>query len=155
MPAFKNVHEIAIDAAPAEAHALVNDFRQWRQWSPWEEKDPELERHYSGSESGAGAEYDWTGNKQVGTGRMRITDSTPERIEIDLEFIKPFKARNKTVFEFVPEGDGTRVVWTMTGERGLLMHLAGRLFVDKALGEDFERGLAKLKAAAEGGGASA
>lgn len=86
---------------------------------------------------------------------MRITDSTPERIEIDLEFIKPFKARNKTVFEFVPEGDGTRVVWTMTGERGLLMHLAGRLFVDKALGEDFERGLAKLKAAAEGGGASA
>jgi hypothetical protein len=39
----------------------------------------------------------------------------------------------------------------MSGSRNLLMDLAGRLFVDRALGKDFDQGLAKLKAAAEVG----
>lgn len=151
MPEFENVHETSIRSRPADVHALVNDLRQWQRWSPWEDKDPDLDRSYTGSESGFGAEYSWTGNKQVGAGRMQITGSTPERIDIDLEFIKPVKARNRSVFAFKPEGDGTHVSWTMTGRRNLLMHLAGRLFVDKALAKDFDRGLAKLKAAAESG----
>lgn len=149
MPEFEITHEATIRAAPATVHPLVNDFRNWKQWSPWEEKDPNLERTFSGPDSGTGSEYAWTGNKEVGTGKMTITSSTPERIAIDLEFIKPFKQSNKTVFAFTPDVDGTRVSWTMSGSRNLLMHAAGRLFVDKALGKDFDRGLAKLKAAAE------
>ena len=149
MPQFESIRETTVQVPPARVHALVNDFRQWRQWSPWEEKDPNLERTYSGAESGVGAEYGWTGNKQVGTGRMAITGSTPERIDIDLEFIQPFKAQNKTVFNFTPESDGTRVAWQMSGRRNLLMHIFGRLFFDKALAQDFDKGLAKLKAAAE------
>lgn len=149
MPRFDSVRETTVNAPPADVHALVNDFRQWRKWSPWEEKDPNLERTYKGAEAGAGAEYLWTGNKQVGTGRMLITGSTPERIDIDLDFIEPIKAQNKTVFAFTPEGERTRVSWRMSGERNLLMHVAGRLFFDKALAKDFDSGLAKLKAAAE------
>lgn len=149
MPGFEMTHEATVHAAPAAVHALVNDFRNWTQWSPWEDKDPDLQRTFTGADSGPGSEYAWTGNKEVGTGKMMITASTPERIEIDLEFIKPFKQSNKTVFAFTPEGDGIRVSWTMSGSRNLLMALAGRLFVDKALGKDFDRGLAKLKAAVE------
>lgn len=37
----------------------------------------------------------------------------------------------------------------MTGQRNPVMSLAGKLFFDKAIGKDFERGLASLKAAAE------
>jgi len=54
------------------------------------------------------------------------------------------------VFELLPAGTGTRVVWTMTGRRGLFMSVAGRLFFDKAIAGDFDRGLAKLKALVEG-----
>jgi hypothetical protein len=143
--------ETTVDTAPATVHALVNDFRNWAQWSPWEEKDPDLTRTFSGAERGAGSEYAWTGNKAVGTGEMTIVASSPERIEIDLEFIKPFKASNKAVFTLTPERDATQVSWTMSGSRNLLMDLAGRLFVDRALGKDFDQGLAKLKAAAEVG----
>lgn len=149
MPAFEMTHEATVHAPPAAVHGLVNDFRNWTQWSPWEDKDPNLQRTFTGADSGAGSEYAWTGNKEVGTGKMMITASTPERIDIDLEFIKPFKQSNKTVFAFTPEGDGTRVSWTMGGSRNLLMDLAGRLFFDKALGKDFDKGLAKLKAAVE------
>lgn len=42
------------------------------------------------------------------------------------------------------------VTWTMTGTRSAIMGLAGKLFFDKAIGKDFDKGLAALKAAAEG-----
>lgn len=49
----------------------------------------------------------------------------------------------------MPAGDATDVTWTMTGTRNPVMGLMGRLFFDKAIGRDFERGLASLKAEAE------
>ena len=151
MPAFSQQRETTINAAPAAVHPLLVDFHHWKDWSPWEELDPELKRTFTGPESGVGSHYAWTGNKKVGTGSMEITNSTPERIDIDLEFIAPFKASNKTSFELKPQGsDSTRVVWSMSGERNLFMAVAGKLFFDKAIAKDFDRGLAKLKALAEG-----
>jgi hypothetical protein len=81
---------------------------------------------------------------------MEIVESTPSRVAVDLQFLKPFKARNLTTFDLEQVGGGhTRVVWTMSGRRGVLMSLAGRLFFDRSVGKDFDRGLASLKAAAE------
>jgi hypothetical protein len=70
---------------------------------------------------------------------------------VDLTFLKPFKAQNVTRFDLVPLGSGTRVTWTMTGRRNPVMSLMGKLFFDKAIGADFEKGLAALKAEAERG----
>lgn len=149
MPHFENSRETVIDAPAATVHALLDDFRQWTAWSPWEELDPALTRTYSGSATGVGAHYAWAGNNKVGEGSMEITASTPEQVALDLEFLKPFKARNKTVFTLTPAGAGTRVVWAMSGERNLAFALLGKLFFDKAIAKDFDKGLAKLKAAAE------
>jgi hypothetical protein len=80
---------------------------------------------------------------------MRITASTPATIVVDLEFLKPFKATNITTFTLAPVGDATEVTWTMAGSRGAILSLAGRLFFDKAIGGDFDKGLAALKREAE------
>ena len=149
MASFSLSRESSIDAPAATLHAILEDFHQWQAWSPWEEMDPHLERTYSGADKGVGARYAWKGNKKVGSGSMEITESTPLRIALDLEFEEPFRASNKTVFDLVPEGRGTRVVWTMTGERNVLMSLMGKVFFDRAISKDFDRGLAKLKALAE------
>lgn len=149
MPHFENSRDIQIAAEPAQVRALIVDFHAWTQWSPWEELDPELQRTYSGAEQGVGAHYAWEGNKKVGTGSMEIVRATDEEIEIDLRFLKPFKARNTTVFQVTGNANGTRVVWAMAGERNVLMALAGQLFLDKAIAKDFDKGLARLKAAAE------
>lgn len=150
MASFSQTRDTVIDASPAAVHALLDDFHAWQDWSPWEEMDPDLERTYSGAEKGVGARYAWSGNKKVGTGRMEITSSTPERIDIDLEFIEPFKAKNQAIFELTPRGNGsTRVEWTMAGERNVLMTVMGKLYFDKAIAKDFDRGLAKLRALAE------
>lgn len=150
MPTFSTTRSTTVAAAPEVVHALIDDFHAWTQWSPWEEMDPDLKRSYSGAESGTGAHYAWQGNNKVGEGNMEITSSSPGRIEIALEFLKPFKASNTTVFTLTPEGAGTRVDWTMSGERNLAFAVLGRLFFDKAIAKDFDKGLAKLKAAAEG-----
>ena len=66
------------------------------------------------------------------------------------EFLKPFKARNKTEFRLEAAGDGTEVTWTMIGRKTLLARIMG-IFksMDSMLGPDFEKGLARLKAVAE------
>ena len=89
---------ISIKAPPERIFALINDFRQWDGWTPYN-KDPAMKKTYSGSASGKGAVYVWEGNSEVGKGEISITDATPSsRIAFDLHMIKPFEARNVVVF---------------------------------------------------------
>jgi hypothetical protein len=138
-----------IQAEPARVHALLDDFREWQKWSPWEGLDPAMVREYSGPDHGVGSTYHWSGNKKAGEGEMRMTGSTQESVVVDLEFLKPFRATNVTTFALTPAGDATDLTWTMTGTRNPVMALMGKLFFDKAIGADFEKGLASLKQEAE------
>ena len=156
MTEFQVVRSTTIDADPALVRALVDDFHAWPRWSPWEDLDPDVKREYSGPETGVGAGYAWEGNRKAGKGRMRITSSTPERVVIDLTFEKPWKASNTVIFEFAPaptaSGTGTGVSWRMKGENTGLARLFAAVFsMDRMLGKDFEKGLARLKATAESG----
>ena len=88
---------------------LINDFRQWGSWSPWENRDLAMKRSFSGAERGTGAVYAWEGNKNVGSGRMEILDaSMPPKIVIKLDFFKPFEGHNTAEFTMLPQGDATR-----------------------------------------------
>lgn len=138
--------------APAEKiHALIDDFHNWPSWSPWEGKDPAMKRTYSGAPKGKGTIYDWDGNKNVGLGRMEITDSAPAKIVIKLDFFKPFEAHNFAEFTLTPQGESTQVTWAMHGPSPYLSKLM-TIFcsMDRMVGKDFEAGLAKMKAEAEG-----
>jgi hypothetical protein len=131
--------------------AQVNDFHNWQAWSPWEKLDPDMQRTYEGPTSGEGAVYTWSGNSDVGEGRMTLTDSRPdELVRIKLEFIKPFAATNTTEFQFEPRDGQTEVTWTMTGQNNFMSKAFG-LFVDmdKMIGNDFEKGLNQMKAVVE------
>ncbi len=151
MAAFEMSRSTTIAAPPDRIHPLLDDFRNWQQWSPWEGLDPDLQRTFTGPERGVGAHYAWSGNRKAGQGTMEIIESTPHAVAVDLRFLKPFEATNVTRFDLTPAGAGTAVVWTMTGERGAVMGLMGKLYFDRAVGKDFDRGLAQLKAVAEAG----
>ena len=140
-----------IEAAPEGVYNQIADFHNWTNWSPWEDLDPELKRTYSGAESGTGAAYGWSGNRKAGQGRMEITEAVePSRVQIDLVFEKPWKARNETLFIIQPEGSGSRVTWSMTGKKTLMTKVMGVFkSMDALIGPDFEKGLARLKATTE------
>jgi uncharacterized protein YndB with AHSA1/START domain len=149
---FRVQRGATIDAPPEKIFPLIGDFRQWRAWSPWEERDPELQRTYSGAASGPGAVYQWRGNRNVGAGRMEILDAPPPHlIVIKLDFISPFEGHNTAEFTLSPQGGSTNVTWLMHGPAPLLSKVM-QVFMnmDDMIGKDFAAGLANLKRVTEG-----
>ena len=144
------VRRTAVVKATAEKiFPLINNFHQWVNWSPWENRDPAMKRTYSGAESGRGAIYAWDGNKSVGSGRMEILDaSSPSKIVIKLDFFKPFEGHNTAEFTMQPERDAatTNIIWVMHGPAPFVNKVM-QVFMnlDKMIGKDFEAGLANLK----------
>ena len=155
----------SIAAPPEKIFTMIDDLRAQSAWSPFE-KDPNMKRTHSGASRGKGAVYAWDGNRQVGAGRIAITDSVPPtRVVLLLEMSRPFKAHNTVEFTLDRIGagtnvtgtnvTGTNVTWAMQGRQPYMAKVMG-LFVDcdKMCGGMFEEGLAKLKALAEGEPAS-
>ncbi len=136
-----------IPASPEKVHAALVDFHEWEHWSPWQDVDPEMTQTYSGPDTGVGAVMEWSGNRKAGTGRMEITAVAPDSVVVDLQFLKPFKAHNTTTFAIAPEGEGTRVTWTMVGPNTFMTKVMGVFTsMDKMIGGDFEKGLDRLEA---------
>jgi hypothetical protein len=146
------IQRAAVMNAPAEKiFPLIADFHQWLDWSPWEGKDPALKRTYSGTERGQGAVYAWDGNKNVGSGRMEILEaSSPLKVVIKLDFLKPFEAHNTAEFTMLPQGGATNVIWVMHGPAPFMSKVM-QVFMnmDRMIGKDFEAGLTNLKAVSE------
>ncbi|HXQ05953.1 MAG TPA: SRPBCC family protein [Bradyrhizobium sp.] len=136
-----------VKAPPERIFPLINDFHQWGSWSPYENKDPAMKRSYSGAADGKGAVYGWEGNKNVGSGRMEILDtSEPSKIVIKLDFFTPFEGHNTAEFTMLPQGDATNLTWLMHGPASFMSKVM-QVFInlDKMIGKDFEIGLANLK----------
>jgi hypothetical protein len=151
-PATFSIARSASIKAPAEAiYPYLDDFHRWTAWSPYETVDPNMTRTYDGPNSGKGAIYGWSGNNKAGEGRMEITEAAaPSKLLIDLAFTRPMKARNVAEFTLRPEGGATEVTWAMHGKNNFMSKLMHSLInIDKMVGSDFEKGLAKLKAAVE------
>lgn len=153
---FQVERSATIAAPPATVFGLVNNFHEWEKWSPWAALDPDMTTTFEGPEAGVGAVYSWSGNDQVGEGRMEITGSEPsERIVIDLAFLKPFAATNVTTFLFAPVGDGTEVTWRMEGTNNFIAKAFNLMMdMDAMIGADFEKGLAAMGEAATESSAS-
>jgi uncharacterized protein YndB with AHSA1/START domain len=148
---FRIERSTTIKAPPEKVFALINDFHQWEAWSPWEKIDPALKRTYSGAPSGKGAVYEWDGNKEIGQGRMEITESTPaSKVALKLDFVKPFEAHNMVDFTLATQGDSTTVTQAMYGPSPYISKLMTTFFsMEKMVGGKYEEGLANLKVLAE------
>ncbi len=148
---LKVTRSAEINAPTDRVFPLVNDFHKWDIWSPWAKIDPNMKTTYLGPDSGVGSSYAWTGNDEVGEGKMTIAKNHPPKyIAIELEFIKPFPSKNLTEFDFRAAGEKTEVTWTMTGKKNFMTKAFCMIMdMDKMVGGDFEKGLAQMKIAAE------
>ncbi|MCU1529465.1 MAG: hypothetical protein JWP75_3228 [Frondihabitans sp.] len=141
---------IVIDAPAAEVTPYLADLRRWVDWSPWEGQDPDLKRTYTGTDGSIGSTYAWKGNRKAGAGSMAVTGIAPTEIDIDLTFTAPFKSSSKVEFHLFETENSTKLVWTMQSPQNLMARVMRIVInMDKMIGGDFEKGLAKLKAAVE------
>lgn len=148
---YRIERSLATTAAPEVVYATVEDLRQFSRWSPWDGRDPNLQRTFLGPERGPGARLSWQGNPEVGSGTMSITQATPPkalRYLVVLE--RPWRATIENDFGFVTADTGATVTWVVSGKLGFWAKLF-TLFDDPdgRVGKDLETGLGKLKALVE------
>ena len=146
-PSEFSVSRTGTVAAPPDAvFEQVNDLHNWEGWSPWAKLDPAAKSTYEGPSAGVGASFGWAGNRNIGEGRMTITESRPsELVRFKLDFLKPFKGTNSAEFAFIPEGGQTRVTWTMYGQNSFFAKAIGLVInCDNMIGKQFEKGLEQL-----------
>jgi uncharacterized protein YndB with AHSA1/START domain len=149
---FRIARMVMIKASPEAVFPLIGDLRRFNEWNPFAKADPAIKIVYGATTAGPGGTYTWNSTGQTGTGRMEITESdAPKRVAMSLQFDRPMKAHNHVVFTLEPQGSATGVTWEMTGTTPFTHKVMGVVFnMDKMVGGEFEKGLAALKAQAEG-----
>jgi uncharacterized protein YndB with AHSA1/START domain len=146
---FEVQRSVDINAAPEKVYDLVVDTRQWKNWTVWNRRDPNMRIVYSGPPFGMGAKWAWE-SKTEGRGAMEFTRVEPNRrVEYRLHFPE-FNMTSTGALILEPAGKGTRITWTNVGDTGSnpLKHYLSAM-MDRMVGPDFEQGLANLKALAE------
>lgn len=141
---------VEISADKGQVFGYVNSLKATQEWSPWLERDPDVNLTYSGPDEGVGAKLVWASeHPQVGNGEQEIVASVPgEKVETALDFGEMGTA--KAAFLLTEAGDGTKVTWTLVADMGT--NPVGRwmgLMMDSWVGADYEKGLSNLKALAE------
>lgn len=144
---FRIARSLPMNATPARIFPYINNLHAFQEWNPYKDKDPKARNEFSGPEAGPGAVFHWTGDGNVGEGIMTIVSCAPDsRVNVDLEFLKPFPGHNAVEFSLSPQAVGTVVTWSMAGKYALFPKIVG-LFInmDQMIGGDFEHGLSRLK----------
>ena len=151
-PEVRIARQATIAAPPAAVFPHVNELKQWNAWSPWAKLDPNAKVAFEGPAAGDGAAFSWSGNDDIGEGKMTIVESRrSDLVKLRLDFVKPFAGTSVSEFTFKPEGDKTLVTWEMQSQQSFLIRAMCILFNgNKMVGDQFEQGLANLKAVSEG-----
>jgi len=146
---YRIERSIVINAPVAKVFPRAADMREWKGWTMWHERDPNIKNDYSPEQGVVGAWSAWESKKE-GNGRATLTTvEAGRRLVYRLEFPDLGMVSTGT-FVFATEGNATKLTWSDAGDLGNnpLNRWFG-LFLDKIVGPDFEAGLAKLKRTTE------
>jgi effector-binding domain-containing protein len=143
---------ISIQASPNTVFDLVSDFNKWSQWSPWAKKDINAKYTFTGEPMTAGHSMSWEGNEDVGSGTQKIVDlKQNELVKSELKFKDFGDEASYASFIIKPEGEGTKLTWTMESSEMPFMvrGLAKLMNFQAALEKDYVAGLAAIKEISE------
>lgn len=145
---------ITINAEVQDVWENVKSLSAMDSWSPWNQRDPDMEKTFSGTDGEPGATQSWKSPvKNVGEGSQTIqTMDPPNRIDVRINFIKPFKSTADSFVSLEKSNGGTKVTWGFESSMPYPMNIM-KIFMNfkKSMDKDFGEGLEKLKAVAEKG----
>lgn len=142
---------VEIAKSKDEVFEYLKYLKNQQNWSPWEKKDPNMEKKFTGTDGEVGAVSHWKGNKDVGEGEQEITKIIEgKRVEGQLRFLKPWKSTSDCYMEVEEVTNGTKVTWGFSGKNKFPFSIFMLFFsMDKTVGKDFEEGLQSLKSLLE------
>ena len=143
---------ISIDAPLDSVWENVSSLGAMDKWSPWNSRDPGMERSITGIDGEVGARQSWKSDKKnVGEGSQTILAvDKPNQLSTKLEFIKPFKSQADAFVKLDGEGKTTTATWGFESQMPYPMNIM-KLFMnfEKNMDKDFGDGLQKLKSICE------
>ncbi|MBK9290307.1 MAG: SRPBCC family protein [Bacteroidetes bacterium] len=136
--------QISIPAEARQVFRLVNDFENWKLWSPFELDKPEVEARITGPVSGEGSTLVYKSNT-AGEGSITIIKSQPySSIHMMLGMQKGGVAVDEWLFE--PTGDSVLVTWTLKlSELSYPFHRYFGFFSRSLMTPFQQKGLEKLR----------
>jgi effector-binding domain-containing protein len=140
-----------IDAPVSLLFNKVNDFKNWPEFSPWIEQDPDATITFGDITVGEKGSYAWKG-PVLGEGAMQTLElDTNKSISQNIEFIEPFESSSNIEWTFKPTEDGTVVTWGMQGKQDFMTKMFTVIMgsIESETGPYFERGLFKLDSIAK------
>lgn len=152
LPSEQHVERsVVVRAEPARVFSLVNDYREFNKWSPWATIDPEgTSYEFSGPASGVGSRMSWQSeNPNVGSGAQEIVDSELNTMVKSKLTFEGFDTPSYATFMLEPADGGTRLTWSFDANLDSMVGRYMGLMMEKWVGSDYERGLARLKELAE------
>jgi ribosome-associated toxin RatA of RatAB toxin-antitoxin module len=141
---------IVVNASPDKIYNNVADLNNYRDWNPWQKMEPGAKAIISGTPKTVGHKFDWEG-KKIGMGSLTIKSlNPPHNVDIELEFIKPWKsiASDNWTLEDLKNGS-TKVTWSNHGPLAYPMARLMGPVINKNLSHQFEQGLKDLKTMSE------
>lgn len=138
-------------AAPAEeVYPHISSARAFNQWNPWLDLDPNMKIEYAGTPGQPGDRYCWDSkNDDAGAGCQEIVELIPnQKQKTRMDFKRPFEDISYSEVILEPQGDQTKVTWTLDSQLERPMNLMA-FFMNSAMDKSYGNGLAKLKEIAE------
>jgi hypothetical protein len=148
---FRIQRTASIQAPAEKIFALINDFRNWSVWSPWEKIGPDAEENLRGPAEWPGRPL-LMGRQQEGRqgshGDPGHTAAAQDRDQAG--FPEALRSPQHRRIHACAAGQRNHVTWVMHGPNLFVGKVMGRFFnMDRLVGKDFEAGLANLKTVAE------
>ena len=146
---FEVKRAYTIKAPKSVIYNHIIDFKNWKNWSPWIEKDPTIQTTFGEKTKGIGGSQSWTGKD--GYGNIKTTETTPySSIKQLLQFNDYQPSEIIWNLESITPKE-TKITWHMINNKTPFI-LKGFAAIsggfDNMIGPSFERGLIKLDSVA-------
>ncbi|MES2574776.1 MAG: SRPBCC family protein [Bacteroidota bacterium] len=125
----------------------VRILKNQEQYSEWLKPDPNLHPTITGVDGTVGAKQIWDSkNDDVGAGEQTITNLSPERMDIDLKFLRPFEGHSKAanIFKAVT-GNQTILTSEFYADEKYPLNLMSYLFGRPMIEETQSKNLKNIK----------
>lgn len=137
---------IEVNASQEICYDKIANLNHYKDWNPFAKMEPNAPSIISGPPHTIGHQYTWDG-KKIGTGGLTIIKLAPNSsIELELEFLKPFKSKAIDTWKFDElNNNKTNITWSNSGE---LKYPVARLMgpmIRKNLDQQFTKGLENIK----------
>lgn len=150
-------YTVSVSETINQPYQVVYDYvrilENQKNYSIWVMQDPNLNPEIIGTDGTVGAIQRWNSTMEdVGEGEQEITILTPERMEVELRFKRPFesKARAANLFASI-SGNATRVTSEFYSDSDYPMNLPAYIFGRKMMREAQTKNLQNLKQILEKG----